>query len=156
MGGQRPEAACGSDGGGVTVVITYQQLVDAKACEEDLEAWREFFGGEHDMVIDGGWTRDAQLLLLHTPLRRYIGWACDNGLIPMWSMSRADLHGADLQRSDLRWSDLHGADLRGADLRVADLRWSDLCGADLHGADLRGTKMSDKQRAYVKSRGVIL
>ena len=155
----------------MTVVITYQQLVDAKACEEDLEAWREFFGGEHDMVIDGGWTRDAQLLLLHTPLRRYIGWACDNGLIPMWSMSRADLHGADLQRSDLRWSDLrvadlqrsdlrwsdlHGADLRGADLRVADLRWSDLCGADLHGADLRGTKMSDKQRAYVKSRGVIL
>jgi hypothetical protein len=120
----------------VTVILTRDAVVQAGPCSDGMVIWDKYLAGG-DAHATGGWSRDVQILALHTPLRRYLGWAWGKGLLPMWSMASVDLHAADLRRANLRAADLGEANLHAADLRRADLRW-----ADLRGADLRGTNLS--------------
>ena len=106
-------------------MITVESLKAIGACKEGIEAFAEVYPNGLDPAA---WTREEQLRVLkHTELRKHLGWAWRNNVIPQWSMSRATLSGADL---------------RGADLRWANLRWANLTGADLHGADLYGADLS--------------
>src|SRR3990167_1489266 len=108
------------------MLLTVDMLHAKGACASGIEDFRAIFGDK----FDGDWTPDLQLWVLHdwpyaTPegvrlvsLRKYIGWAYAQKLIPLWSMSGANLSGANL----------HGANLSGA-----DMRWANLSGANLHG-----------------------
>mgnify|MGYP003564052486 CR=1 FL=1 len=115
------------------VILTRDAVVGAGACADGMMAWDEYLDGG-DAHATGGWTRDVQILALHTPLRRYLGWAWDRGVLPMWSMAGADLTGANLSEADLIEADLSGANLTEADLSGADLPdgWRDV--ADCTGA----------------------
>ena len=106
------------------MLLTVDMLHAKGACASGIEDFRAIFGDK----FEGDWTPDLQLWVLHdwpyaTPegvrlvsLRKYIGWAYAQKLIPLWSMS-----GADLSTADLSTADLSGADLSGADLYRANL-----------------------------------
>jgi uncharacterized protein YjbI with pentapeptide repeats len=113
--------------------LTTEQLEENEACSYGIDAFRWYFGSES---AECDWTLEKQIELLKSPLGKYVGWAWNAGLIPLWSMGGADLSGADLRSANLRSADLRSADLSGANLR------SDLSGADLSGADLRSADLS--------------
>ena len=50
---------------------------------------------------------------------------------------------------------LNGANLRGANLSGANLSWADLSGADLSGADLSWADLCEKNKNYLKKKGII-
>ncbi len=76
--------------------ITLQMLIDANACREGLD---QFTADYPEGIAD--WTREAQLSLMTTGCRRYLGWAVAQHIVPWWSMSGADLTDADLSDADL-------------------------------------------------------
>ncbi len=139
-----------------TIRVTAQMLLDADACEAGVLA----FKATYPRGYRGPWSREILLTVLRTEMRRYVGWGVEKGIIPMWSLSGADLSGADLsgadlrradlRRADLSGADLYGANLSGADLRRADLRRADLYGANLSGANLRNAFNLDKAIGYVQ------
>ena len=123
--------------------ITLETLEAHNACAEGKDDFaREFPDG---LDTGGEWTAAHQAGLLMTPLRRWLGWACWKGLLPLhamqgWNLRGADLCdanlcGADLRDASLCGADLRGANLRGADLRGAGLRDANLCGAGRFGSD---------------------
>ena len=124
--------------------ITINQLREMDACQEGIE---NFLTAYPKGIWESDWSFDDQIAFIKSPLRKWFGWAVLNKLIPLWSMTRADLSGADLSWADLTRADLSGADLSEADLtraklRGADLSWAYLIGADLSGADLTRADLS--------------
>jgi hypothetical protein len=123
--------------------ITIETLRQFRACRDGISDFaREFPDG---LDTGGEWTAAHQIGALMTPMRKWLGWAWQVGMLPQWTLSGADLSGADLYGAslcgadlcgaNLSGADLCGADLSGADLRGANLSWADLSGADLSGAD---------------------
>jgi uncharacterized protein YjbI with pentapeptide repeats len=138
------------------VILTRDAIIQTKPCSDGMAAWDEYLAGG-DAHATGGWSRDVQILaLLHTPLRRYLGWAWRGGLLPMWSMSSANLSEANLQGADLSQANLQGADLSGADLHAANLSEANLSEADLIGADLRGANLIGADLSGVNLSGANL
>ena len=83
------------------------------------------------------WTLEEQLRVLkHTELRRYLGWAWKNKVVPQWPMSNADLRGASLTGADLCEADLTEEDLSMANLTEEDLSVANLTEAGLTEANL--------------------
>ena len=109
--------------------LTLNQLTKLSACQEGIDTLKKILGDKEEWSEN--WTLEKQLELFKTPLKRYIMWATTQKLIPLWSMSRANLYGADLSGADLS-----GANLYGANLSRADLSGADLSGANLYGANL--------------------
>ena len=162
--------------------ITVDDLKSLNACPAGIDEFVADFGN----VYEAEWTLEEQLRILKTPMRRWIGWAYRVGLIPLWSMSganlseadlseadlsganlhEADLSGANLHEADLRGANLHEADLRGAnlswadlseaDLSLADLSWADLSGANLRGANLHEADLREAYLSWANLRGAIL
>lgn len=84
------------------MIITIQQLEERNACKEARIAFRDAVG---EKTADIEWNPAAQGWLLADPIwRRWFGWAYRNGLLPLWSLS-----GADLSEANLRWADLRRA-----------------------------------------------
>jgi uncharacterized protein YjbI with pentapeptide repeats len=123
----------------VQLKLTVQQLEDAAACDEGVALFREIFGEEG--VAD--WTPEKQIEVLKGPLGKHLGWAFEQGLVPLWCLRGADLEKVDLSGANLRGANLRGANLRGANLRDANLSDANLRGADLRGADLSDANLSD-------------
>ena len=132
--------------------ITIKDLQRMRACESGVAAFREVCGD----VIEGEWTAEAQAFALSTPLRRYLGWAVHDGLIPLWSMNRWDLTRADLRYANLGGADLTDADLTGADLAGANLTDADLAGANLTRADLTRANLAGHDADDLRRRGAIV
>lgn len=84
------------------IKLTRSQLEKLAACDDGIEALETLLGEGDEWETD--WTRKRQIELLQTTVGKYIGWAHANGLIPMWSMSGANLSGADLSRANLSWA----------------------------------------------------
>ena len=150
------------------MLLTVDMLHAKGACASGIEDFRAIFGDK----FDGDWTPDLQLWVLHdwpyaTPegvrlvsLRKYIGWAYAQKLIPLWSMSGAvlrwaDLYGADLRNADLSSADLRNTNLSNTNLRNANLSSADLSSADLYGADLRSADLSSANLYGADLTGVI-
>jgi uncharacterized protein YjbI with pentapeptide repeats len=140
------------------ITITVDQLIKLNACQEGIEDFKREFGDS--IALD--WTPETQIQLIKGSLRKWFGWAVFNKLLPLWSMSGADLSGADLSGANLSGADLSLANLSGAklswaDLSEADLSWADLSGADLSGADLSGANLSgaDLSRAIVSEEQLV-
>jgi hypothetical protein len=100
--------------------------------------WRGLIGKSQEK------TGVAELRLRRLPLKVFIrllrwGYGCN-----------ANLRGADLYGANL-----HGANLYEADLRGADLYGANLYEADLYGANLYEANLSDKDREYLKSVGIL-
>ena len=92
--------------------ITKQLLKEKAACADGVTAFVKAFPRGFNSTK---WTLEKQLETLHdAELRKYIGWAYYNGLIPLWSMQSADLQSADLQSANLRWANLRSANLQSA------------------------------------------
>lgn len=90
--------------------ITIKDLEAKDACQSGIDEFVKQFG----KVTNLDWTRESQIELLKKPMRKYIGWAYWVGLIPLWSMSGANLTGADLTGANLSEADLSKAnDLTG-------------------------------------------
>jgi len=145
------------------MIITLETLQRFEACEDAAAEFGEKFPDGLDVSRLWGDRRQRaetwRMLLDDGFLRRYIGWAIGEGLLPARivgdfreaDLRRADLSGANLRGANLRWANLCEADLyraevrwanlRGADLRRANLRWANLCEADLSGANLRGANL---------------
>jgi hypothetical protein len=126
------------------MIITLAKLKERDAC---LDAICEFEQAVGKQTANIEWNEAAQGWVLASPWRTWLGWAWRNHILPMWSMSgadlsRADLSRADLSRADLSRADLSRADLNEANLRGADLSWANLRGADLYEANLRGAYLS--------------
>ena len=121
----------------MTVTVTVADLKRLGACLAGVARFRERFGEE--VTLD--WTPAVQLEVLRGPLGKYLGWACRQGLLSLWS-----LRGADLSDADLSGVDLSGVDLGGANLSDANLRDTNLSGANLRGANLRGADLSGARR----------
>ncbi len=85
--------------------ITTQTLKDLRACQEGIDDFVRITGGE--LICE--WTLEKQIELLKTDLRKWFGWAVENKLIPMWSMSGADLYRANLYGADLSGANLYRA-----------------------------------------------
>ena len=142
--------------------ITVDDLKSLNACPAGIDEFVADFGN----VYEAEWTLEEQLRILKTPMRRWIGWAYRVGLIPLWSMSGANLSEADLSEADLSGANLHEADLRGAnlswadlseaDLSLADLSWADLSGANLRGANLHEADLREAYLSWANLRGAIL
>jgi hypothetical protein len=139
------------------VIISVTRLRELEACEGGVKAFAKAFPEGLDV---SRWDASCQLgVLMHPELRRYLGWAWENGLLPRLPMAGWNLRGANLSKvnlrgailskanlrgTDLRKADLYGADLRKADLREADLREAVLREAVLSRADLSGAKWDDR------------
>jgi len=133
--------------------ITVECLLDLGACEEGISAFQEVYPEGLD---SDDWTRDEQLRVLGTDLRKYLGWGWVMDIIPMLPMEDAKLTGANLSDAnlfdakltgaDLSGANLFGANLRGANLSGADLSGANLSCADLFGADLTGANLGDWER----------
>ena len=136
------------------VYISAKQLNEKfRACPAGVEA----FKAEYPKGFRREWTLEEQLRVLqHTELRRYLGWAWRNKVVPQWSMretdlskanlTKADLYGADLTKANLpeanlTWANLSGTNLTGANLSKADLSGANLSGAYLTGANLTGANL---------------
>ena len=132
------------------MIITEDMLTLFKACPDAKQEFAERFPDGLD--VGGLWldydarAKTWRRILSDKFLRRYVGWAIGEGLLPariIGDFSDADLihavlRGAVLSDADLSRADLSGAVLSGADLSGADLSGAVLSGADLSGADLRG------------------
>jgi uncharacterized protein YjbI with pentapeptide repeats len=114
--------------------ITTKDLEAKNACQSGIDEFMKIYKGKAS--ID--WTVEKQIEIFKTPLGKYVGWAYQNDIIPLWSMRDADLYGADLYGANLC-----DADLRDANLRDANLRDANLCDADLRDADLRDANLCD-------------
>jgi len=131
------------------MIITEDMLTLFRACEDNKQEFaRQFPDG---LDIGGLWldydarARTWRRILSNEFLRRYVGWAIGEGLLPariIGDFSGADLSGAVLSGAVLRGAVLSGADLRRAVLRRADLSGAVLSGADLRRADLSGAVLS--------------
>ena len=75
------------------LTITAAQLEKIGACSEGVKLFKKTYGDK--AIIK--WTLDAQIELIKSPMGRYLGWAFWNKLLPLWSMSYADLSSADLR-----------------------------------------------------------
>jgi uncharacterized protein YjbI with pentapeptide repeats len=102
------------------ITITVDQLIQLNACEEGIEDFKKEFGDS--VTLD--WTPETQIQLIKGSLRKWFGWTVFNKLLPVWSMSGADLSGADLSGANLSRANLSRANLSGA-----DLSWANLSGA---------------------------
>ena len=118
------------------MIITEDMLTLFRACEDNKQEFaRQFPDG---LDIGGLWldydarARTWRRILSNEFLRRYVGWAIGEGLLPARIIG--DFSGADLRRAVLRRADLSGAVLSGADLRRADLSGAVLSGAVMDGA----------------------
>ena len=118
--------------------ITTKMLKNMNACQSGVDDFERITGGK--LVCE--WTPEMQLELLKTDLRKWFGWAVSNKLLPVWSMSGANLSWANLSRADLSRANLYRADLSRANLSWANLSRADLSRADLSRADLTGANLS--------------
>ena len=103
------------------IVLTLEDLKAKGACDEGLELFTNWFGDKAEIE----WSPLHELLCrCDSDINNFTVWLIDVGLLPSFSLRRADLQGADLRRADLR-----GADLRRADLQEADLpdNYKDVC-----------------------------
>lgn len=99
--------------------LSLATLEQKGACSVAIRAFKAL-GLPNDETPNIEWTAAAQGWVLASPVwRRWVGWGYSNGIIPLWSMSEADLSEADLSEANLSEADLRGADLRGADLSGA-------------------------------------
>jgi len=83
----------------VQLTITKKQLADLDACSEGVKALANVMGQGDSWTVE--WTREKQIELMLTPVGKFIGWAYDEGLIPLWSMNGASLVGASLDGARL-------------------------------------------------------
>ena len=111
--------------GGEEMKITADDLLRKEACEDGVALFRKLypdgFGGE--------WNREAQIKILRSPLRKHLAWAWNVGLVPMWSISNANLSNANLSYANLSNANLSNANLSNADLSNADLSNANLSNA---------------------------
>lgn len=123
------------------IKIRRKTLVDHKACKKGLDwfdALKERMGVPKNKVLVIEWDALAMVWsLTGKDSRSWVRWAIDEGILPSWSLSGADLRGANLIDANLIGANLRDANLRGAYLRGADIRGADLSDANLRGADLR-------------------
>ena len=135
------------------ITITIEQLVQAGACDEAIAEFRSLYGESGTE----NWTRERQIELLKGPLGKFLAWAWQNNLVPLWNLYRANLSGTNLYRANLSGTNLSGTNLSGtnlsgtnlsganlsrANLSRANLSRADLSGANLSGADLSGADLS--------------
>ena len=125
------------------ITISTEQLEELDACEKAIIEFKEYF---HKDEVTLNWTPRLQLAIVKSPLRKYIRWAVENKIIPLWSMSGANLSRANLSGANLSRANLSGAYLSRANLSRADLYGADLYGAYLSGADYKDAFMSGEQR----------
>jgi uncharacterized protein YjbI with pentapeptide repeats len=79
--------------------ITVEQLREHEACQEGIDAFLDVFGQEANIE----WTVEKQIeLYTTTELKKYLYWAYEEKILPLFSMRGADLRGADLCEADLR------------------------------------------------------
>ena len=102
--------------------IATQMLKDMNACQSGVDDFERITGGK--LVCE--WTPEKQIELLKTDLRKWFGWAVSNKLLPVWSMSGANLTGANLTGANLSWANLSRADLYSANLYRANLTGANL------------------------------
>ena len=100
--------------------ITTKMLKNMNACQSGVDDFERITGGK--LVCE--WTPEMQIELLKTDLRKWFGWAVSNKLLPVWSMSGANLSWANLSRADLSRANLYRADLSRANLSGANLSWA--------------------------------
>ena len=160
------------------MIITEDMLTLFKACPDAKQEFAERFPDGLD--VGGLWldydarAKTWRRILSDKFLRRYVGWAIGEGLLPARIigdfsdadlihavlrgavLSDADLSGADLSGAVLSGADLSGADLRGAILRGAVLIHAVLNGADLSGADLRGAILRGADLSRADLRGTMV
>ncbi len=157
----------------IIVRLRESDLVSAGACSEGIALFRSIIGqpeeGEAvwkgETVWEGEWTR-IHALWFAVAYPSFSNWMCGQGLIPIPSLSRADLFDANLSRADLSdanlsYANLFGADLSYADLSGAYLSYADLSGANLFdanlsGADLSGADLSGANLSYADLSGAYL
>ena len=132
-----------------TMIIDREMLRRFNACAEQADLFEAAYPDGLD--VSGLWGTSAERnatwlrLLSADVVKRNIGWAIGEGLIPariMTDLSGANLSGTNLSGANLSGANLSGADLRGADLYGADLYGANLRGANLSGADLRMADLS--------------
>ena len=88
------------------MIITLTYLRSIGACRPSRQWFARRYLESHDCRVPVSvWTRDEQIAVLRDGFR-WLGWAFDRGVLPMWSMTGADLTGADLTDAYLtraRW-----------------------------------------------------
>jgi len=87
--------------------LTVEDLKALGACPEGIADFADVFPNGIDVPE---WDRWCQTVVLGTKMRRWFGWAWHNQLIPLWSLSGADLSGADLSGADLYRANLSDND----------------------------------------------
>jgi hypothetical protein len=99
--------------------VTKEILEERDACKDGIDAFVKSFPNGLNL---SGWTPLCQLIIIgHPELRKFWGWAVSNGLIPAWSLVRANLVRANLDGANLDGANLDGANLYGANLDGANL-----------------------------------
>ena len=73
--------------------VTKEFLKEKNACREGVKAFAEYFPDGFELSL---WDLEKQIEVLKSPLRIYIGWAFEKGVIPLWAMNNANLYGANL------------------------------------------------------------
>jgi uncharacterized protein YjbI with pentapeptide repeats len=135
----------------ITVSLWRCTLVKHRACDEGLAA----FDAIASLQPESDTRRLRRVRVYWTPLHAvwlaaampsFSSWLIGEGLLPMLTLSRANLYGADLSGANLYGADLSranlsGANLSGANLSGANLSRANLSGANLYGADLSGANL---------------
>jgi hypothetical protein len=134
------------------LTVTVARLEGLGACAEALALFREHYGDQ----ATAEWTAEKQLEVLRGPLGRYVGWAVENKLLPLWSMADANLAGANLARAYLADANLARANLAGAYLAGANLVDANLADANLAGANLARANLADANLAGANLAGAYL
>ena len=120
--------------------ITKELLVQKQACIDGAKIFNRFYPNGFDL---GRWTPEYQFkVITKTRLRKYVGWAYNAGLIPLWSLSSANLSLANLRSANLSLANLSLANLSSANLSLANLRSANLRSANLRLANLSLANLS--------------
>ena len=130
--------------------ITLEELKTPVACDDVREFLSQSLaemGLKEFPAHPEGWTKIHQAVMLsHPVMRQWWGDAVAKGVIPAWSMAKAQLAQINLVGADLGGANLDGANLTRAYLGGAYLWAADLRGADLTRANLGGANLD---RAYL-------
>ena len=124
------------------IKITIEMLKKKEACLEGIKEFEKIFGLETKLE----WTKEKQIELFKTPLCKYIMWAVNKGIIPLWSMAGANMAGANMAGADMTDADMARANMAGADMANANMARANMAGANMARANMAGADMTGAHR----------
>lgn len=120
----------------INVVLTLEELKQAKACDAGLEFFEENFG---EILIVANWTSFHSLYCSTSMDADFFEWAVSQGLLPETRVIDQKIEGFDLRDATLRYSYFNYANFKDCSFHDAALEYSALHDSIFSTCDFSGS-----------------